>query len=479
MKIKNDISRNRTAGLLVHFCIACMMLSVPLIAGSDTVVKYTDSAHGSSVYGVQRTSITGYARGLCIHCHESHGSLDGEEPAPNEPAGPDKHLLLSQGFDPVDNLRNVCLECHTRAIDSYQSGGTLANRTYSFRAGGYSSGFDGAALSIKEMLDPAGATPPLSTHDMLKIQDVIRTRWNYTDDSNPCTACHNPHKAKGDPADNPTGQKTEASRGWPLSRPSQHFSAKDNSYLQWQIWGDDAAERMDAAYPVQYTDPYRPGNATYEPDGSVIQRNGAALTDTVALCQDCHNAAVPITSDELPSPLRAIDWAQEKHGAGNADGALNIKSPYANTPGSQVLSCMDCHEPHGAGNTTLLRGGVNGAALANTIQLNPMSSDQCTTPSAGSPYSNNEMAALCIRCHQDDTAFAGVDSDCAGQSNRYYIIHHDSNSGEAPPYPFPANNTCTNCHGGGSGTGCNSAWTPINCTCCHYHDASSEGRRTF
>ncbi|MDP2157369.1 MAG: cytochrome c3 family protein, partial [Nitrospirota bacterium] len=153
--------------------------------------------------------------------------------------------------------------------------------------------------------------------------------------------------------------------------------------------------------------------------------------------------------------------------------------PYPSAPGSKVLSCSDCHEPHGAANTTLIRGGVNGAVLANPIQNNPLTAAQCTPLSAVS-NTNKEMAALCIRCHQDDPAFAGVDVNCTGQNNRYYTIHHSANSGEAPPYPFPENNACLTCHNTSDMTvGCNSNSSPINCTCCHTHNSTTAGRRTF
>ena len=252
---------SKTVFRLVVFLLAAgfagaLIIAAPIIAQSGT---YLDSSHGNSSYGVDRTSLSGYAKGLCINCHESHGSIDGVEPAPSSGA-PDRYELFATNFDTIDALNNVCMNCHTRSTDSYQRGGTLANRTYSFRAGGHSSGFD-SVLNIKDMLDPAAATnPPLSTHDMLKIQDIIKAQaWNYTADSNPCVACHNPHKTKGDPANNPNGLKTNATRGWPLSRPSQHYTTKSNNYALWQLWGDDASERMNAeCTPASITIPIGP-----------------------------------------------------------------------------------------------------------------------------------------------------------------------------------------------------------------------------
>jgi hypothetical protein len=312
---------------------------------------------------------------------------------------------------------------------------------------------------------------------MKQIQIFMNTQsWNYTADSNPCIACHNPHKTKGDPANNPTGLKTNAARGWPLSRPSEHKTTKASG--TWQLWGDDAGEKMNAVYSGQYYEPFRSGKSTYEPDGASTQAIGTTSVNMVALCTDCHNSSNSIFSTELGT-LRTIDWANEKHGAGNDGSALHLRTPYLTGPANKVLSCADCHEPHGAPNTTLIRGGVNGGTLS-AISLNPLSVSRCIN--TDTDYSNKEMATLCIQCHQDDvTANPG---GCAGQTNRYYYIHHDAASGDAP-FPSPGAGTCVaaTCHSGTNGAASCTTLTvnPINCTCCHTHNSTwtTPARRTF
>ncbi len=48
---------------------------------------YTNSAHGNSTIGVDRSSIdskySAYSNGNCAHCHEAHASLCGVEPEPD------------------------------------------------------------------------------------------------------------------------------------------------------------------------------------------------------------------------------------------------------------------------------------------------------------------------------------------------------------------------------------------------------------
>ncbi|NOQ50998.1 MAG: hypothetical protein GQ578_02100, partial [Desulfuromonadaceae bacterium] len=51
---------------------------------------YADSAHGNTVYGVERTTLAAlaspYAQGNCGHCHEQHTAVA------------DGHLLLADSF---------------------------------------------------------------------------------------------------------------------------------------------------------------------------------------------------------------------------------------------------------------------------------------------------------------------------------------------------------------------------------------------
>jgi cytochrome c553 len=319
---------------------------------------YTESAHGNTANGVNRTSTNEYCAGNCAHCHEQHASIGGSEPAPNSPAGPDAFLLFSDNY--TDQTNCFCFDCH-KGVGSHQSP-AFYNYNYSYRASGDTSiTCPDNILEAFSFINETGTSVSNcgftygTSHKLTDIQDFIAGRWGYTADSNPCIACHDPHRTKRD-------SHTFGSRGWPVSRPSGHANTST-----WELWGDDPDEKM-SAYPGTYQAPYRHSStATYEPDGSTTQ-DGSNLTEYVTFCTDCHDNFNNINSDVLGRPLYKIDWAIEKHGRGAAsDCAPRLLSPYQETQcGSYVLACTDCHEPHGSSNEYLLRTTVNGTAVSIT-----------------------------------------------------------------------------------------------------------------
>ena len=423
--------------------VAVILLSYPAniaIAGT-----YLNSAHGNTTYGVNRTSISslGYSRGNCTHCHEPHASINGSEPAPAS-GNPSNYALFYDNY--VSQTDGVCYQCHTDT-GSYQTGG-LVNRSYSYRAGGWTSD------TLNDILEAFSYASPGTSHNLDDIKTFITGRWNYTADSNPCVACHNPHAAQGDPANQPNSPKSSANRGYPISRPSQH--SKDNN--AWGVWGDSVGEKMsDYASGYIYQAPYRYGSTTaYEPDGSSTQ-DGSNLTDMVSFCTDCHNTTNTISSTTLGRNLKSIDWVTtggesggDKHGLNGATGGIDINAPFSGSNyGQYVLACTDCHEPHGSPNNFLIRKEVNGDLLSGTV-------------SSGT----KDYGYLCRRCHMDDNAYNG------GTVNGWEYVHHNS-----PDRPY-VQWRCWQCHG--------SSWSPINCSNCHFHGADDSwagsvatGRRTF
>jgi hypothetical protein len=144
-------------------------------------------------------------------------------------------------------------------------------------------------------------------------------------------------------------------------------------------------------YTTGYQAPYRYNSTiTYEPDGSSTQ-NGSNLTDFVTFCTDCHNNSNTISSTPLGRNLNTFSWNTEKHGGGTADdGCPEIRSPYQTAQcGNYVLSCTDCHEPHGSPNIFLIRKLVNGAEV--TVDSG--------TGQGPEGKNNTEWIFLCRRCH--------------------------------------------------------------------------------
>lgn len=327
-----------------------------------------DSAHGSSEYGVKRNATgfpSDYARGLCAHCHEQHASIGGAEPAPNSPAGPDLYLLFKDLWVTPIQSNVFCFGCHIE-IGSYQSNFQRTNYSYSYWKGGDTTLTcpDSVYKSFQFVQNNGSSQSNCdstvgSSHLLQDIRAFLRNRWGFSGTASqvdPCSGCHNPHKAK---------------RNFPCSLPIAH-----TDIYAWNVWGDDVSERMNSYTPT-YWAPKRVGGG-YEPDGSFTQ-DGSDMPDYVSLCTDCHNSTHVIYSTRLGRDLYRINWGAigdfhgtrpRNDGPGDRSGAdewgdlsvpYKVGSAYQYT--NYVLSCTDCHEPHGSPNEFLLRKTVNGTSV--------------------------------------------------------------------------------------------------------------------
>ncbi len=394
---------------------------------------YSNSAHGDTSYGVKRSATgfpTDYNNGNCAHCHEQHASIAGDEPLPDTPAGPDDYLLFSDNH--VDQTTNFCFDCHNNTTTYAAT--AIVNRSYSYRAGEWT---DDTLNDIKEAFDTANT----SYHQLDDIVTFITDEWGYTADSNPCVACHNPHTVQGDPENASTSVKSSATRGYPVSRPTEHANLSTTG--TWNIWGDQQTgetETMDD-YTNYYQAPYRTGGVAngYEPDGSTTT-DGSNLTDYVTFCQDCHTTDMNtfgLTNTPIDWTTTGGESGGDKHGknvATDTSGAnINLKAPYlaAWTTSGLVLACTDCHEPHGApNNLMLIRAEINGTVLEANYD----------TPSS------QDLKYVCNRCHTASTVDDLED-----------IHHGDSNA------PYYGVSSCkTGCHADVKDG-------PIDCDHCHFH----------
>jgi len=361
----------------------CFIFGWILYPGKANSGPYLDSAHGNTSYGVNRTDISafGYSKGNCSHCHEQHASIGGSEPIPNtgEDLGPDIYLLFGRLWFPMIQKNIFCFGCHIE-IGSYQSGGQVQNYSYSYRRGG------DIALTCPDSIyesfqfvanDGTSRTNCLtdkgSSHVLQDIKEFLKNKWGFSSTGqnvDPCSGCHNPHKAK---------------RDFPCSRPSAH-----TDIYAWDVWGDDNSEKMNV-YSPNYWAPKRVGGG-YEPDGSLTQ-DGSNLADYVTLCTDCHNSNTTINSTRLGRNLYKINWGPggDFHGGrqriDNGGDASQIGeygdllAPYKVGGSYQkinyVLSCTDCHEPHGSPNEFLLRKSLNGTNSVGIISANGLWYNWC------------------------------------------------------------------------------------------------------
>lgn len=400
---------------------------------------YIKSAHASSAYGVKRSSMTSgissepdYATGNCAHCHEMHASLAAEEPAPDN-FGPSPYTLFANNFNtaattkPYGQTDNFCFYCHSGSTPvSIQP---VTNTDYSTRFGG---GTSTTPDDIMEAFNQDGRGSQASYHNLSDIHTFVNVvkavdfPW-YTDYSNPCNGCHNPHLAK-------RNYESSSPHSSAISKPSDHFNLWGETQLMSTYSGGGA-----------YIPPYSNAPAR-EPYGSTIIEDGSITPNYVEFCMDCHNSNNNIDSTTLGT-VRDINWSfsGEKHGSLPRNGILDIREPYfsaqANT--NFVLSCLDCHEPHGSPNIMLLRQRVNGESTIDPDVI-------ATT---------NNMSNLCKRCHTDD-AEANAGTKIAG---KWRYIHHESTD---KPYPGPPK-PCDQCHKYGIPEPGGQAKIP--CGNCHFH----------
>lgn len=413
--------RGWRVSVAVAVSAACLGLAPSALAGS-----YRDSAHGDPVHGVNRSSIDlryeGYATGNCAHCHEMHASLEGSDPAPV--GGPAPHALFAPSFNtgrtrsPYVETDNFCFHCHSEA-----SGQQVVNRDYS-------AAFGGAAVSGPGPQSIFAAFNQASYHNLADIRAFLLGNsaaypW-FQAHSNPCSACHNPHLAKRN--------SDSAKPGFPL------LSAISRPDDRSRLWGE--AERM-SGYS-SYEAPYAFDTAR-EPAG-VGDADGGNTPDYVGFCTACHNDENTIGSTTLGRSLRRINWRttgvpeiRDTHGAKARDSqhpdatwGQRFAEPYHTSvpfKSNIVLSCLDCHEPHGSENIMLLRRRVNGGDLSEPVTAE----------------SSKPLLPLCTRCHVREYVNA---------------LHHE-------PGLLAPSGECTACHPGGG-----EQPEVVACRQCHFHGSN-------
>ncbi|MHB8789836.1 MAG: cytochrome c3 family protein [Desulfobulbaceae bacterium] len=405
---------------------------------------YLDSAHGSTEKGVLRPEKAreGFARANCSHCHDFHGEseLSGSDGGRNK-AFP--YTLYAQNFDVKARTglyaepTNFCFSCHNSKGSVQQLPNSETSKTL-------------GCSTLQGATDILGAFNQKSRHNLYDIWKYFDTdskdyRW-VTRETNPCSACHNPHLARNH-SDNPRSIEFSS-----LSRPSDH------SALWMQSMGD--------SYATQYEPPFCSNQDNREPAATPRDDQArAAMIDYVAFCTDCHDDKKSIHSSTLERKLVQIDWSfnGDVHGGKGASQTLSVKPPYrVNSQKNYILSCLDCHEPHGSANSALLRDWVNGNKLLGSVTLS------LTTPlGTGRDTQNTEMGFLCMRCHQQD-ADTGTN---AANPPRWQTVHHGaeevSGGPSAPPYALGECETCHEMESAASDTP-----LPIECVNCHYHGST-------
>ncbi len=351
---------------------------------------HADSAHGNESYGVNRSG-TGYPIGDCAHCHDTF--------APST-CGVNNFMLFYDDW--VTKSDMFCFRCHSSIADVEQE---VTNESYCVTFGGRSSSL---YTNIKTHFTNDNSKPANcgSRHQLGNVRNFIKNNakgWGFDSDADACVACHPPHAAQ---RNHPVAIDGEGKLNTAIRRPSDYKSTDPQYFL----WGDDEGERMSdyaASVGGTYQAPYYgdTSGAKFEPSGNASPSDGSDLPDYVTFCLDCHQYAQYDSERSAEQPaygcVKAIDWSStgDRHGAAPANTCNagpsyegTLKAPYSDDANSNyVLSCLDCHEPHGTHKRLhLIRRMINGQLVDAQSTVDPLEEacDQST-----------DWAEICEKCH--------------------------------------------------------------------------------
>ena len=326
---------------------------------------YTNSAHGNSTSGVERTDYPTasepYAKGNCAHCHEQHASVGGSEPTPT--GGPDEYLLFQDYKD--DSYNSFCTDkCH-RAVGSW--GGD----------------------DIASQYSKASTHPTTGTHTPGEsIPSDFGTRHGY------CIDCHNPHVAKkidrtvgsnlvsGGPLLKVSGVSVENSTAW--NNPSYTFIPAGTGIEKEYELCFKCHSSWPSPYPPTGADnakQFNPANKSYHP------------------VEDAMNVA----------------------GTGSAGLLFNwqVKAEWYTAAGTgKTMYCSDCHGSETSGDPVGPHGSTKGTILKGDWPINSVDSQLWDLTDIGTADFNNNC--LCAKCHN----FTG-----GNQNRYHSYSYHLSDSG--------------------------------------------------
>jgi hypothetical protein len=307
---------------------------------------------------------------------------------------PYNFALFYDDWNPNDECDLFCFECHSASPEPQQ----VTNYPYSVNFGGLSTLF---YENIKEQFCNVDSVHVNcgSRHNLRNVRESVISNahgWGFSSDPDPCVACHPPHAAQQNYPVAIQGGKLNTA----IRRPS-HYKSQDSDKM---LWGDGDNERMyDYATSVggTYQAPYY-GNTSdtqFEPSGNASPSDGSDLPDYATFCLDCHQYQQ--YDSERGESVIDIDWSTsgDRHGGYPANDCTSplqnegsVRAPYTDFPYSNyVLSCLDCHEPHGTQKRfDLVRRMINGEDVAS---VNKDVWGACEV---------QDWLPICDRCHTID-----------------------------------------------------------------------------
>ncbi len=150
-----------------------------------------------------------------------------------------------------------------------------------------------------------------------------------------------------------------------------------------------------------------------------VLRPATPEKDPLALCFSCHNGQKESSNSKYVNI--------EKYYSGTDSGHY-ITDPEGITDGQ--IPCSDCHETHGSDNLKQLKANLGNERVLETEKYK----------TTGTEWNETDEKAFCLKCHN-------------GSTNLYEKTLNFKTTDEfGQPLPWHnTNETCSNCHGTGTG----------------------------
>lgn len=370
---------NRKYKLVYRLTIGAVVITV-FGSGLKTSFSgpYLNSIHGSPTSGVQRSNLTTFSKGNCVHCHEMHASIDGSEPQPVGGA-PSLWALLA-------NEENACFYCHG---SSSQNNPPLSK-------------------NIQTLFTNTYRHPTTDYSGRHKKSQFLETGSDLgqTNRHAECVDCHNPHAVKSN------------------THTYNSTSPASNNLVSGALLGVFGVDV--SSWPTNWTVP-----TTFTELRPTASNPSGGAQKEYQICFKCHSYyalqdADGITSWNGPSGVLITDQAREFNpnnysihpvvvGLNNRTGGYTpraLTTSQMNTPwtnvGTQTMYCSDCHGayawdatgtqvkgPHGTSNKFMLIEGRTWPQKTATCNGNPY----WTLSDVRNNQCNWQTQLLCAKCH--------------------------------------------------------------------------------
>ncbi len=396
----------------------------------ETIFEASKHATGAATSALGTYPDTSYARGLCLNCHDVHGS---------------RYTDLQRDTSYLASEKNqLCYMCHDDSSVSF--GSTYSYRgktTYTASGHGVSAsaynvwpstsdtggGFETGGAEAKQCINchnPHGKDRGDGT-----AFDYLLLRWaygtssdsTYSDEEYLCYggssssgACHSvASSVNGIDIENQfnKGSATGFSAGTNALINTQH----DISYADQHTYQSDGV-KMECGdchnAHINTTSLSSTSSVVINPDDRT-QHFVTTMTvnyttgdetklDTPTFCNKCHDNSPPSSVTWTATKTKNIATAYTTDAHGSGSGGSRISAPYKSP--MNPLPCTECHDPHGSSNIYHIKETIDGGSVSVTSARGVGAWDMCQECHTSIPHGTGGSSwPYCFDCHRHGDDF--------------------------------------------------------------------------